>query len=388
MRLHDDSFDRRPRHPRMRVLSVFGTRPEAIKMAPVIRELERHPDVGSTVCVTGQHRELLDDVLDTFAIEPHHDLDVMRAGQSPSGVAAAVMRELEPVLAEVRPDWVLVQGDTTTAAVGALAAFYGGARVAHIEAGLRSHEPREPFPEEINRRIAGVVADLHFAPTVRARDNLLAEGTPDDAVIVTGNTVIDALRAAAPIQPPGLPSDGRLVLVTAHRRESFGEPLQRICAALRALVAGRPDLHVVFPVHPNPAVRLAAEEMLAGTERVWLMPPLGYREMVGVLHRCTLVLTDSGGLQEEAPSLGKPVIVLREVTERQEAVEAGTAVLVGTDVAAIVDTAGALLDSPSRYARMARAANPYGDGHAAKRIVAALRGEPIAEWSPVTANAA
>jgi UDP-N-acetylglucosamine 2-epimerase (non-hydrolysing) len=376
------------------VLSVFGTRPEAIKMAPVIRELERFGgEISASVCVTGQHRELLDDVLETFDVSPDHDLDVMRPGQSPTGVAAEVLRGLEPVLADVRPDWVLVQGDTTTAAMAGLAAFYAGARVAHVEAGLRSHEPRQPFPEEINRRVAGVVADLHFAPTEAARQNLLAEGTPADAVLVTGNTVIDALRLARSTPAAGaalaaLPARGRIMLVTAHRRESFGAPLQRVCAAVAELVSAYPDVHVAFPVHPNPAVRMAVDGMLAGNDRVSLLPPLGYREMVGLLERATLVLTDSGGLQEEAPSLGKPVLVLRDVTEREEAVQAGAARLVGTDVDRILEGASTLLDSPEAYALMSRAANPYGDGHAAERIVAALRGAAVDEWLAPLADVA
>jgi UDP-N-acetylglucosamine 2-epimerase (non-hydrolysing) len=382
------------RVPRLAVLSVFGTRPEAIKMAPVIRELERFRDeISASVCVTGQHRELLDDVLETFDVSPDHDLDVMRPGQSPTGVAAEVLRGLEPVLADVRPDWVLVQGDTTTAAMAGLAAFYAGARVAHVEAGLRSHEPRQPFPEEINRRVAGVVADLHFAPTEAARQNLLAEGTPADAVLVTGNTVIDALRLARSTPAAGaalaaLPARGRIMLVTAHRRESFGAPLQRVCAAVAELVSAYPDVHVAFPVHPNPAVRMAVDGMLAGNDRVSLLPPLGYREMVGLLERATLVLTDSGGLQEEAPSLGKPVLVLRDVTEREEAVQAGAARLVGTDVDRILEGASTLLDSPEAYALMSRAANPYGDGHAAERIVAALRGAAVDEWLAPLADVA
>jgi UDP-N-acetylglucosamine 2-epimerase (non-hydrolysing) len=382
------------RVPRLAVLSVFGTRPEAIKMAPVIRELERFGgEISASVCVTGQHRELLDDVLETFDVSPDHDLDVMRPGQSPTGVAAEVLRGLEPVLADVRPDWVLVQGDTTTAAMAGLAAFYAGARVAHVEAGLRSHEPRQPFPEEINRRVAGVVADLHFAPTEAARQNLLAEGTPADAVLVTGNTVIDALRLARSTPAAGaalaaLPARGRIMLVTAHRRESFGAPLQRVCAAVAELVSAYPDVHVAFPVHPNPAVRMAVDGMLAGNDRVSLLPPLGYREMVGLLERATLVLTDSGGLQEEAPSLGKPVLVLRDVTEREEAVQAGAARLVGTDVDRILEGASTLLDSPEAYALMSRAANPYGDGHAAERIVAALRGAAVDEWLAPLADVA
>jgi UDP-N-acetylglucosamine 2-epimerase (non-hydrolysing) len=388
MRNDDSSATlRHHRGPRLTVLSVFGTRPEAIKMAPVIRELERFGDIASHVCVTGQHRELLDDVLETFAIVPDHDLDVMRAGQSPTGVAAEVLRGLEPLLAEHRPDWVLIHGDTTTAAVAGLAAFYGGARVAHVEAGLRSHEPREPFPEEVNRRLAAVLADLHFAPTAAARDNLLAEGATADSVVVTGNTVIDALALVAPTVPAGMPDDGRVVLVTAHRRESFGEPLRRICDAVLLLVSAFPDVRVVLPVHPNPAVRMIVEERLAGHERIMLLPPIGYADMAGLLRRCSLIVTDSGGLQEEGPSLGKPVLVLRDVTERPEAVEAGTARLVGTQTERIFDEASALLASRERYRRMAHATNPYGDGHAARRIVAALRGEPVDEWDAAAVRA-
>ena len=371
----------------MRVLTVIGTRPEAIKMAPVIRRLGRHEgELISRVCVTGQHRELLDDVLETFAIEPDHDLDVMTSGQSPTGVAAGVLAGLETVLADARPDWVLVQGDTTTAAMAGLAAFYAGARVAHVEAGLRSHEPRAPFPEEVNRRIAAVVADLHFAPTPAARDNLLRENVPADSVLVTGNTVIDALELARmdaggrTLATAAVPRSGRLAVVTTHRRENFGAPLEQICAAVLDLTRAFTDLHVALPVHPNPAVRLAVEERLAGHPRVTLLPPLGYRDMVSLLTRASIVLTDSGGLQEEAPSLGVPVLVLRDVTERWEGVEAGTARLVGTDRARIVHEATSLLGSPGEYALMARATNPYGDGLASLRIVDALRGRPVAEW--------
>jgi UDP-N-acetylglucosamine 2-epimerase (non-hydrolysing) len=377
------------RPARLAVLSVFGTRPEAIKMAPVIRELGRYPaEIASTVCVTGQHREMLDEVLEAFAITAHHDLDVMRPGQSPTGVAAGVLRRLEPVLADVRPDWVLVQGDTTTAAMAGLAAFYAGARVAHVEAGLRSHEPRRPFPEEVNRRVAAVVADVHFAPTASARENLLREGIADETVYVTGNTVIDALLIARSRPAPsagaidGLPTDKRIVVVTAHRRESFGAPLEQICAAVADLVEAFPDIHVAFPVHPNPSVRMAVGERLEGNDRVSLLPPLGYREIVALLGRAEIVLTDSGGLQEEAPSLGKPVLVLRDVTERWEAVEAGSARLVGTDRARIVAEASAVLSSGDAYVRMSRAGNPYGDGLAAGRIVSALRGLPVDEWVP------
>jgi UDP-N-acetylglucosamine 2-epimerase (non-hydrolysing) len=373
----------------LRILSVFGTRPEAIKMAPVVRALRRHSDeIHSRVLVTAQHRELLDEVLELFAIEPDHDLDVMRPGQSPTAVAAEVLRGMEPVLAGERPDWVLVQGDTTTAAIGSIAAFYAGARVAHVEAGLRSHDPREPFPEELNRRIAAVAADVHLAPTRGAARNLLGEGIDPGAIFVTGNPVIDALHEAnrMPVGPipelGGVPDGKRIVLVTTHRRESFGPPLERICRAVWRLVTRFPDVHVVLPAHPNPSVRVTLASHLPESESISVVEPLGYRAMVELLRRSTLVLTDSGGLQEEAPALGKPVLVLRDVTERQEGVDAGACRLVGTDEARILEEASELLSSASENARMSRAVNPYGDGRAAQRIVDALRGLPVHEWTP------
>ena len=361
-----------------KILSVFGTRPEAIKMAPVVKELQRHPDqIVSRVCVTAQHRQMLDQVLNLFGITPHYDLNVMQNSQSPTQVAASVLAKLEPVLQTERPDWVLVQGDTTTTAAASLAAFYGGAKIGHVEAGLRTFDKYQPFPEEINRRVAGVVADLHFAPTQRARENLLREGVPDEAICVTGNPVIDALNTVAdlPYDPTigplrDVPWDRRLILVTAHRRENFGEPLERVCLALRDIVqfyAG--DVHVVYPVHLNPNVQEPARRILGNVPGVMLIDPLDYLPLVYLMKRATLVLTDSGGIQEEAPGLGKPVLVLREVTERPEAVEAGTVRVVGTDRAHIVEWTQRLLDNRSDYDKMARAVNPYGDGRAAARIV-------------------
>jgi len=365
----------------LRVLSVFGTRPEAIKMAPVVLALRALGDeVESRVCVTAQHREMLDDVLRLFRIEPDHDLDVMRPGQSPTAVAAEILHRLEPVLEVERPDWVLVQGDTTTAAIASLAAFYAGARVGHVEAGLRSGEPREPFPEELNRRVAAVIADLHFAPTGGARANLLREGVPAEAIVVTGNPVIDALQHAVSIAdgesalPAGLDSGERVVLVTAHRRESFGRPIESICAAIWSLANRYPDVRFVFPVHPNPAVSDVVNASLAGVPGVTLLAPLSYLELIRLLRRAYLVLTDSGGLQEEAPSLGKPVLCLRDVTERVEGVAAGTVRLIGTDPVRIVEETARLLDSAAEHDRMAQAVNPYGDGRAAGRIAEALLG--------------
>ncbi|MGH2523459.1 MAG: non-hydrolyzing UDP-N-acetylglucosamine 2-epimerase [Anaerolineales bacterium] len=366
------------------VLSVFGTRPEAIKMAPVIKELERHPAVvRSRVCVTAQHREMLDQVLALFAIQPDYDLDVMRAGQSPARVAAAVLQGLEPILARERPDWLLVQGDTTTVMAAALAGFYAHLRVGHVEAGLRTHDKWQPFPEEINRRVAGLTADQHFAPTTWARDNLLCEGVPPETIHVTGNPVIDALRqiaarpetaaSAAWLNDLNLKGEACLLLVTAHRRENFGQPLEEICLALRDLAHGYGDrVRVLYPVHLNPNVQEPVRRLLGGVPNITLTEPLDYFSLVQVLKRAYLVLTDSGGLQEEAPGLGVPVLVLREVTERPEGVEAGTVRLVGANCQRIVAEVTRLLDSAEEYERMACAVNPYGDGHAAERIVAAL----------------
>lgn len=374
----------------LKVMTVFGTRPEGIKMAPIIRELERRSVDGSirqVVCSTGQHREMLDQVLSLFGIVPDYDLDVMKGNQSPTQVAAAVISKLEPILQAEKPDWVLVQGDTTTVAAASLAAFYARAKVGHVEAGLRTYDKWQPFPEEVNRRVAGVIADLHFAPTDEAAANLRREGVRDEQILVTGNTVIDAVRWAATQPAPDLPLDGRrerienaerLILVTAHRRESFGKPLEDVCLALRDLAERYGELlQIVYPVHLNPNVQGTARRVLGDVPNVTLLPPLDYLPLVHLMKRVRLVLTDSGGIQEEAPALGKPVLVLRDVTERPEGVAAGTVRLVGTDRERIVAEAARLLDEPAAYERMARAVNPYGDGRAAERIVRGLLGEQV-----------
>lgn len=350
-------------------------------MAPVIKELERHAaHIVSRVCVTAQHRQMLDQALELFAIAPDHDLNVMAAGQSPTQVAAAVLTKLEPVFKAEQPDWILIQGDTTTVLAAAIGAFYARIKIGHVEAGLRTHDKYQPFPEEINRQMASVAVDLHFAPTTRSRDNLLREGIPDAIIRVTGNPVIDALYAVAdrPYNPASgplgkIPWNRRLILVTAHRRENFGKPLEQICLALRDLAEAYPDdAHIIYPVHPNPNIQEPLQHLLGKVPGITLIDPLDYLPLVYLMKRSTLVLTDSGGLQEEAPGLGKPVLVLREVTERPEAVESGTVRLVGTDRARIVGEARRLLDDPAAYNAMARATNPYGDGHAAERIVKAL----------------
>jgi UDP-N-acetylglucosamine 2-epimerase (non-hydrolysing) len=375
----------------LRIVTIFGTRPEAIKLAPVIRELKRRELDGglkSIICVTGQHRQMLHQVLNLFDIVPNYDLNIMEDDQSPTKVASRVLARLEPILKNEQPNWVLVQGDTTTAMAASMAAFYNGAKVGHVEAGLRTYNKWQPFPEEINRRVASVVADLHFAPTELAKKNLLKEGIPETSILITGNPVIDALHwvAALPfdfntlsIDVPVLKqSNVKLILVTSHRRENFGRPLERICLALRDLAArynGR--IKIIYPVHLNPNVWNPVHRWLEDVPNISLVPPLDYLPLVHLMKYSYLVLTDSGGIQEEAPGMGKPVLVLREVTERPEAAEAGTARVVGTDRERIVKETVRLLENPDAYEQMAQALNPYGDGYASKRIVGALLGDSV-----------
>jgi UDP-N-acetylglucosamine 2-epimerase (non-hydrolysing) len=365
----------------LRILSIFGTRPEAVKMAPIVREIEGTPGLQSRVCVTAQHRQMLDQVLNLFDIEPDVDLNLMQPGQTLAGLTARVFTHLDPVLADLEPDWVLVQGDTTTVMAASIAAFYRQIKVGHVEAGLRTGDKWQPFPEEVNRKIAATSADLHFAPTEWSRQNLLRENVPAENIVVTGNSVIDALLWAAgkpfELESLGIPAlrdeQTRLITVTAHRRENHGEPLEDICKALRQLAEHYGEgLQIVYPVHLNPNVQEPVHRLLADIPNITLLAPLDYLPLVNLLKRSTLVLTDSGGLQEEAPGLGVPVLVLREVTERPEGVEAGTVKLVGTDPETIVSTARRLLDDPKAHEEMAKKINPYGDGHAAQRIVEAI----------------
>jgi UDP-N-acetylglucosamine 2-epimerase (non-hydrolysing) len=377
----------------LRVLSIFGTRPEAVKMAPVVQALARTPQVSSQVCVTAQHRQMLDQVLGLFDIHPDYDLDLMQPDQNLPSLTAAILTHLDPVLAEMKPDWVLVQGDTTTVLAASLVAFYRHIHIGHVEAGLRTNDKWQPFPEEINRRLASVVTDLHFAPTEWARQNLLRENIPQTQIVVTGNPVIDALQQVAGMPTPqfvldllmelGLPvhdpsggsftSTPHLILVTAHRRENFGKPLEDICAALTELVKiYQGNLRIIYPVHLNPNVHGPVHRLLGGIPNITLLEPLDYLPMVHLMRAASLVLTDSGGLQEEAPAFGKPVLVMRQVTERPEGVQAGTVRLVGTDRNTIVTQVCRLLDDPATYSAMAQSINPYGDGHAAGRIVNAI----------------
>ena len=395
------------RKGQMKVLTVFGTRPEAIKMAPIIMELQRrsdpaspdyHPALVSKVCVTAQHREMLDQVLRQFDIAPDHDLDVMARNQTPTRVASTVLARLEPILKQEEPDWVLVQGDTTTAPMAALAAFYAGARVGHVEAGLRTFDKWRPFPEEVNRKVAGVIADMHYVPTSRSRQNLLAEQIPEEIIVVTGNPVVDALNWVSEQPLPEGATDQerelmtwladqqegqRLILVTAHHRENFLGPLEDICHALTELAERYGEaLRMVYPVHLNPNIWEPVHRMLGDVPNISLIPPLDYLPLVHVMKRAHLVLTDSGGIQEEAPGLGKPVLVLREKTERPEAVDAGAVLLVGTDPARIFNETVKLMDSEAAYQQMARAVNPYGDGRAAERIVKVLLQEDVDPFDP------
>ncbi len=358
------------------VLSVFGTRPEAIKMAPLVKQLEQTPGIRSLVCVTAQHRQMLDSVLERFDIHPDYDLDLMRQGQTLTTITVGVLEGMEKVLKACKPDLVLVHGDTSTSTAAALAAFYQQIPVGHVEAGLRSFDKYSPFPEEMNRVLTSRMAELHFAPTARARDNLLREGITQ-GVHVVGNTVIDALHqmvheqyrfrspelAALPLQ------EGRWIVMTAHRRENLGEHLACICRGVLRLVEKHPDVHLVYPVHPNPAVHAVVEAVLGGHDRVHLIAPVEVEDMHNLIKRCYMVMTDSGGLQEEAPALGKPIVVLRTETERPEVVEAGMALLAGVEEDNVAAAGERLLTDAALYHQMSHAINPYGDGHTSQRIV-------------------
>lgn len=373
----------------LKVLSVFGTRPEAIKMAPVIKEIEQQSKIfKSLVCVTAQHRQMLDQVLGLFEIKPDYDLDIMRPGQDLFDITCNVLQGVKEVLERERPDIVLVHGDTTTTMATSIAAYYSRIRVGHVEAGLRTHDKFSPFPEEMNRRITGAIGDLHFAPTEASRQNLLREGVADGAITITGNTVIDALVSVSsriqsdPALAVRFASDfsfldpqKKLILVTGHRRENFGAGFEDICAALAEIAGGNPDVEILYPVHLNPNVQEPVRRILGRGDlgNVYLIEPVDYLPFVYLMNRSHLIITDSGGVQEEAPSLGKPVLVMRDTTERPEAVQAGTVRLVGTDCNTIVREARLLLHDSAAYERMSMAHNPYGDGKAALRICAALK---------------
>lgn len=366
---------------KLKVMTVFGTRPEAIKMAPVVLELMKHPDeIIPITTVTAQHREMLDQVLNLFNIKPDYDLDIMAAGQTLFDITTRAMNGLDKVLSEEKPDVVLVHGDTTTTFAGALAAYYHQTAVGHVEAGLRTQNKYSPFPEEMNRHLTGAIADLHFAPTSTSEQNLLQENISRDKIFVTGNTVIDALHHTVnhdfsfeDEQLKDIDFAGRrIVTVTTHRRENLGEPMRHVYKAIKAILDDFADIEVVFPVHRNPGVRAVVNEELGGIDRVHLIEPLDYEPFANLMHRSSIILTDSGGVQEEAPALGKPVLVLRDTTERPEAVAAGTVKLVGTDMDAVYQEAKRLLADEAEYRKMSESCNPYGDGEAARRIVEAL----------------
>lgn len=364
----------------LKVMTIFGTRPEAIKMAPIVKALEAEPKIDHVLCVTAQHREMLDQVLEIFSLEPTHDLNIFSPGQSLSQITSRALTGLETVIEKEKPDVVLVQGDTSTVFAGALAAFYHKVKIGHVEAGLRSHDMYSPYPEEANRKLTGVLTDYHFAPTEVSRQNLLAEGTEDSKIFVTGNTVIDALLS---VIEEGFVFENSLlntidyenrqvILMTAHRSENIGQPMDRIFSGIRHVVEAQPETEVIFPMHLNPKVREIATRHLSGHDRIHLIEPLDYLTLANLLAKVRLVVTDSGGIQEEAPALGKPVLVAREETERPEGIDAGTAKLIGTDRELLIRELTALITDPAAYKAMANAVNPYGDGKAAERIVETL----------------
>ena len=358
----------------IKVLSIFGTRPEAIKMAPLIKELESRKEIKSIVCVTAQHREMLDQVLDTFKIKPDYDLNIMQQGQTLGDITTRALNGLEKVVKDVKPDIVLVHGDTTTTFAGALAAFYNGVSIGHVEAGLRTNDKYAPFPEEMNRQMVDCLSDLYFAPTKLSKENLLKENKDEKKIFVTGNTVIDAMSTTITddyIHPAldWIKQDERMILLTAHRRENLGEPMHHIFKAIRRIVDEFSDVKVIYPIHMNPLVREVAQEIFANCDKVKLIEPLEVFDFHNFQNKAYLILTDSGGIQEEAPSLGKPVLVLRNTTERPEGIEAGTLKLVGTDEEKIYNETKKLLTNQNEYKKMSQATNPYGDGHASKYIV-------------------
>lgn len=365
---------------KIKVMSVFGTRPEAIKMAPLVLELEKYDEIESVVCVTAQHREMLDQVLDIFGIKPDYDLDIMKSRQTLVGITARVLEGLDNVIKEAKPDIILVHGDTSTSFVAALAGFYNQTAVGHVEAGLRTYDIYSPFPEEMNRQLTGRIAELHFSPTIQNKKNLLVENISEDKIYITGNTVIDALKTTVRedyvFEDETLKSldfdAKRVIIVTAHRRENLGEPLENICNALKTIVEEYNDVEIVYPVHLNPAVRETVFGILGEVDRVHLIDPIDVTELHNAIDRSYMVMTDSGGIQEEAPALAKPVLVMRKETERPEAVVAGTVKLAGTDKDVIISMAKELLDDSEAYKKMAHAANPYGDGYASRRIVEAI----------------
>ncbi|TLS38676.1 non-hydrolyzing UDP-N-acetylglucosamine 2-epimerase [Pseudalkalibacillus caeni] len=362
---------------KIKVMTIFGTRPEAIKMAPLVLELEKHAEqIESIVTVTAQHREMLDQVLEVFGVTPDYDLNIMKSRQTLKDITNRALEGLDEIMKEVKPDIVLVHGDTTTTFVASLAALYNQVAVGHVEAGLRTWNKHSPFPEEMNRQLTGVIADLHFAPTVKAAANLKEENKKEDSIFITGNTAIDALKTTVKEtyshEVLNKIGDDRLMLLTAHRRENLGDPMRNMFKAVKRLVEEEDDLQVVYPVHLNPVVREIADEVLGNDERVHLIEPLGVVDFHNFASRAHIILTDSGGVQEEAPSLGVPVLVLRDTTERPEGIEAGTLKLVGTEEDTIFNTAHELLTSNEAYEKMAKASNPYGDGHASKRISESL----------------
>ncbi|MBE2913577.1 UDP-N-acetylglucosamine 2-epimerase (non-hydrolyzing) [Anoxybacillus flavithermus] len=360
-----------------KVMTIFGTRPEAIKMAPLVLELQKYEDIESIVTVTAQHRQMLDQVLDIFGIQPHYDLNIMKERQTLVDITTRALAGLDDVMKKVKPDIVLVHGDTTTTFVASLAAFYNQIAVGHVEAGLRTWNKYSPFPEEMNRQLTGVLADLHFAPTAKAAENLRAENKPEQSIFITGNTAIDALkttvREAYTHSILQKVAGGRMILLTAHRRENLGEPMRNMFRAVKRLVEDYDDVQVVYPVHLNPVVRELANDILGNDERIHLIEPLDVIDFHNFAARAHIILTDSGGVQEEAPSLGVPVLVLRDTTERPEGIEAGTLKLAGTDEQTIYKLASELLTDEKAYDQMAKASNPYGDGWASKRIVEAIR---------------